>query len=82
MSGEADPYLIPGTGVLRNLARITDGQQLALFENESVTLRSSELAKIPLRAEGTVSQLQWIHHWLFHTERPTSLALKLIWDSV
>ena len=38
---------------------------MALFENESVTLRSSELVKIPLRAEGTFSQLQWIHHWLF-----------------
>ena len=65
MTGEADPYLISGTDVLRNLAGITDGRQLALFENESVTLRYSELAKMPLTAEGTVRQLQWIHHFLF-----------------
>jgi cell filamentation protein len=65
VTGEADPYLISGTDVLRNLAGITDGRQLALFENESVTLRYSELAKMPLTAEGTVSQLQWIHHYLF-----------------
>jgi cell filamentation protein len=65
MSVQTDPYLIPGTNVLRNLAGITDGQQLTLFENELVTIRYSELTKIPLKAEGTVVQLQWIHHYLF-----------------
>lgn len=65
MSSEIDPYLISDTDVLCNLAGITDGQQLALFENESVTLRYSELTKILLIAEGTISQLRWIHHFLF-----------------
>jgi cell filamentation protein len=62
---DADPYLIPGTNVLRNKVNAQSEQALADAENDLVNARYSKLASMPLRAEGTVSQLQWIHHFLF-----------------
>lgn len=62
---DADPYLIPGTNVLRNKVSARSGQALADAENDLVNARYSKLASMPLRAEGTVGQLQWIHHYLF-----------------
>ena len=63
---DVDPYLIPGTGVLRNLVNAHSGQALNAAENDWVTFRFLQLQKTPLTAEGTVKQLQWIHHFLFH----------------
>jgi cell filamentation protein len=62
---DVDPYLIPGTGVLRNLVNAHSGQALNAAENDWVTFRFLQLQKTPLTAEGTVKQLQWIHHFLF-----------------
>jgi cell filamentation protein len=64
MSG-IDPYLIPGTGVLRNLVNAHSEQALTDAENDWVTFRFLQLQTTPLTAEGTVKQLQWIHHFLF-----------------
>ncbi|GAA6123790.1 hypothetical protein BPY_18980 [Bifidobacterium psychraerophilum] len=61
---DVDPYLIPGTGVLRNLVNAHSGQALNAAENDWVTFRFLQLQKTPLTAEGTVKQLQWIHHFL------------------
>jgi cell filamentation protein len=63
---DVDPYLIPGTGVLRNLVNADSVQALADAENDWVTFRFLQLQATPLTAEGTVKQLQWIHHFLFH----------------
>ena len=60
-----DPYLIPGTNVLRNKVNAQSEQELADAENDLVNARYSKLSIVPLAAEGTVKQLQWIHHWLF-----------------
>ncbi|MFT9231309.1 MAG: Fic family protein [Bifidobacterium sp.] len=60
-----DPYLIPGTNVLRNKVNAQSEQELADAENDLVNARYSKLASMPLAAEGTVGQLQWIHHYLF-----------------
>jgi cell filamentation protein len=60
-----DPYLIPGTNVLRNKVNAHGEQALAEAENDLVNARYSKLASMPLAAEGTVGQLQWIHHYLF-----------------
>ncbi|MFT8358474.1 Fic/DOC family protein [Bifidobacterium aquikefiri] len=60
-----DPYLIPGTNVLRNKVDAHTEQELADAENDLVNARYSKLSSTPLTAEGTVSQLQWIHHYLF-----------------
>lgn len=60
-----DPYLIPGTNVLRNLVNAQSEQALSAAENDWVTFRFLQLRAMPLTAEGTVEQLQRIHHFLF-----------------
>lgn len=60
-----DPYLIPGTNVLRNKVNAHGEQELADAENDLVNARYSKLSIVPLAAEGAVKQLQWIHHYLF-----------------
>jgi cell filamentation protein len=62
---DADPYLIPGTNVLRNKVNAQTEQELAAAENDLVNARYSKLSSTPLTADGTVKQLQWIHHFLF-----------------
>ena len=62
---DTDPYLIPGTSVLRNKVNAHSERALADAENDWVTFRFLQLQTTPLTAEGTVSQLQWIHHYLF-----------------
>jgi hypothetical protein len=46
----ADPYVYPGTGVLRNLAGLHDADTLADHEAQASTLRLAQLAA--LRLEG------------------------------
>lgn len=61
----ADPYLIPGTNVLRNLVGATTPEELEAAENDFVSVRALELRLNPPQAQGTLEQLQWIHHQLF-----------------
>ncbi|PJM73222.1 cell filamentation protein Fic [Bifidobacterium primatium] len=60
-----DPYLIPGTGVLRNLVGAKTVEDLEAAENDLVSVRALELRANPPKASGTLEQLQWIHHQLF-----------------
>lgn len=60
-----DPYLIPGTNVLRNKVNAQSEQELAAAENDLVNARYGKLSSTPLTADGTVKQLQWIHQYLF-----------------
>lgn len=66
MTDRRDPYLIPGTDVLRNKLGITDGRTLATAEYDLSTARTIEILSDPwFKAEGTVEQLQRIHRCLF-----------------
>lgn len=60
-----DPYLIPGTQVLRNLVGAQDTETLSTIEYTLFTARSLKLQTMRVPARGTVRQLQQIHHYLF-----------------
>ncbi|MBT1173983.1 Fic family protein [Bifidobacterium sp. LC6] len=60
-----DPYLIPGTDVLRNLVGATTAKDLEAAENDFVSVRALELRTNQPEAQGTLKQLQWIHYQLF-----------------
>lgn len=60
-----DPYLIPHTRVLKNKLNVQTHEDLDFFENDLVSVRSYKLYENLPHAEGTVKQLQWIHHYLF-----------------
>jgi cell filamentation protein len=66
MSGQPDPYLIPGTNVLRNKLGCTDQRELETLETDLSSSRTAEfLGKQKSKVEGTVEQLQRIHRYLF-----------------
>ncbi len=60
-----DPYLIPHTRVLKNKLNVQTQEDLDFFENDLVSVRSYKLYENLPHAEGTVKQLQWIHHYIF-----------------
>lgn len=60
-----DPYLIPGTQVLRNLVGAQDTETLSTIEYTLFTARSLKLQTMRVPARSTVRQLQQIHHYLF-----------------
>lgn len=66
MDGGDDPYLIPGARVFRNKLGITDARILEEAESDLSMARSNEFPEDPdLKVDGTVEQLQKIHHDLF-----------------
>lgn len=67
MTGQVpfDPYLIPGTNVLRNLAGATTEHQLSVIEHDLVGNRTIAFWENPPSVEGTLAQLRDIHHFLF-----------------
>ena len=60
-----DPYLIPGTNVLRNLVDATDEDALAAAENDLCSARAAILREDLPPAEGTLEQFRRIHRFLF-----------------
>lgn len=61
-----DPYLIPGTRVLRNKLGITDARTLEEAESDLSMSRINEFLEKPdLKVDGTVEELQRIHHQIF-----------------
>lgn len=60
-----DPYLIAGTGVLRDHIGLTDATALTTAEYALSMGRLLELFQTDMPTQGTVAQLQWIHHHLF-----------------
>lgn len=60
-----DPYLIPGTNVLRNFVGVTDEDALAAAENDLCSARAAILREHLPPAEGTLEQLRRIHRFLF-----------------
>lgn len=73
-----DPYLIPGTRVLKNLLGTQDRQVLSDFESEMSALAVARIRRDLPRAEGTVAQLQRIHRILFRRVYPWAGEIRTI----
>jgi len=65
MPGEPDPYIYPGTRVLRNLLDIRDPDGLAVVEADLTIRRLTELNARPLRGSFNVAHLRAIHKHIF-----------------
>jgi cell filamentation protein len=60
-----DPYVYPGTNILRNLLEIEDHERLQQFEAVSTAYRISELRLSPIAGSFDTAHLQRIHHHIF-----------------
>ena len=60
-----DPYIDPDTGILKNLAGISDSDLLEEYEGEMSILRQLELAENPLSPTFDFAHLKAIHRYLF-----------------
>ena len=60
-----DPYVYPGTNVLKNLADIQDFKELETFEASVTYARLRELHEHPLSGFFDTSHLQRIHRYIF-----------------
>ncbi len=60
-----DPYVYPGTGVLRNLAGLQDADTLADHEAQASTLRLAQLAALRLEGAYDLLHLQEFHRFIF-----------------
>ena len=61
----SDPYVYPGTTILKNIPRIRNQKTLDRFEADRVGQRSLELIENPLSGLFDVVHLQRIHRYLF-----------------
>jgi cell filamentation protein len=61
----ADPYVYPGTTVLRNLAALKDVNALADHEAQASTLRLAQLAGLTLSGAYDLPHLQEFHRFIF-----------------
>ena len=64
-TGNMDPYIYPGTSVLKNLRDIRDPERLSKFEMDMTTRRLSELAHNPIQGRFGAQHLQAIHRYIF-----------------
>lgn len=60
-----DPYVYPGTNILRNVLDIQDRQTLDDAEADYVSLRLRELAENPLEGDYGVNHLAEMHKYIF-----------------
>lgn len=65
MPESSDPYLYPGTDVLRNLLDIRDAAPLAAFEANATAARLIELDAVPLEGGFDAARLKTIHRYIF-----------------
>jgi cell filamentation protein len=61
----ADPYVYPGTTVLRNLAGLQDADTLADREAQASTLRVAQLAALRLEGAYDLWHLREFHRFIF-----------------
>jgi cell filamentation protein len=61
----SDPYLCPGTNVLKNLRGLTDPELIERFEARRTHQRISELIDKPLPGRFDVAHLKAIHRYIF-----------------
>lgn len=60
-----DPYVYPGTSILRNVLGIQEQQMLDDAEADYVSLRLRELAEYPLEGDYDVVHLTEMHKYIF-----------------
>ncbi len=60
-----DPYVYPGTDVLRNIPGIHDGDELEGFEARLTFLRGLQLASDSIAGECDLAHLRAFHRYLF-----------------
>src|SRR5580658_7551069 len=67
MTGNSDPYLYPGTNVLKNLRGLTDPKELARFEARRTHRRIAKLIDTPMPGPSrrTSVRLQLLHYLPF-----------------
>jgi cell filamentation protein len=65
MTGNSDPYLYPGTNVLKNLRGLTDPQALERLEAHRTQRRVAELIDTPVAGRFDVAHLKAIHRYIF-----------------
>src|SRR5438270_8973437 len=61
----SDPYLYPGTTVLKNLRGLTDPRELDSFEARSTHRRLAELIEAPPSGKFDTAHLKAIHRYIF-----------------
>lgn len=64
-TGSSDPYLYPGTNVLKNLRGLTDPRLLARFEARQTHRRIAELMDTPLSGKSDIAHFKAIHRYIF-----------------
>jgi cell filamentation protein len=62
---EDDPYVYPGTSILRNFAELRDAERLDRFESDHCFARLLELYEKPVSLGFGLKHLQQIHRHLF-----------------
>lgn len=60
-----DPYVYPGTEVLRNMPDIRDAGELQQFEARLTFLRGLQLLHEPIAGEYDLAHLRAFHRYLF-----------------
>ena len=65
MSDDSDPYLYPGTDVLKNVPGLGTTEQLAAFEAVNTAARTYELLQNPVPGEFNTAHLKAIHQQIF-----------------
>jgi cell filamentation protein len=60
-----DPYVFPGTDVLRNMRGIRDGSELEEFEARLTFVRSLQLGSMTISGEYELAHLRAFHRHLF-----------------
>ncbi len=65
MPESSDPYIYPGTDVLRNIPDIRDPQLLVAFEANATVARLAELDAAPLMGGFDNAHLRAIHKYIF-----------------
>ena len=73
-----DPYVYPGTNVLKNLRDLRDLESLASFEGNATAWRAAQLLEKPQRRTFDVSHLKSIHRYLFQDVYPWAGELRTV----
>jgi len=73
-----DPYVYPGTNVLRNRFGIADPEELARRENDAVTARLLELRVRPLPGGYDIAHLRAFHRRIFGDVYPWAGELRTV----
>jgi len=73
-----DPYVYPGTNVLKNLRDLQDLESLAEFEATSTRWRSEQLLRRPPCGKFDLAHLKSIHKYLFQDVYPWAGELRTV----